>query len=149
MITDSLVSFEKYLTLHERFAKVYDFLKSNILSQMEDGRVAIDGDNIYVTISTFEGKGADELPPVEVHDSYIDIHVLLVGVETIGFIDRALCLGKDVKYDEVADTAILNELPEVFTSYAPGYFVICFPKDGHAPGIGNGVIRKAVIKVRV
>ena len=42
MITDSLVSFEKYLTLHERFAKVYDFLKSNILSQMEDGRVAID-----------------------------------------------------------------------------------------------------------
>ena len=117
MITDSLVSFEKYLTLHERFAKVYDFLKSNILSQMEDGRVAIDGDNIYVTISTFEGKGADELPPVEVHDSYIDIHVLLEGVETIGFIDRALCLGKDVKYDEVADTAILNELPEVFTSW--------------------------------
>ena len=39
--------------------------------------------------------------------------------------------------------------PTAYTKVYPGQFVIYFPSDGHAPGIGQGTIRKAVIKIPV
>lgn len=149
MIIDSLISFEKYISLHQSFEKVYNYLKENDLKSLPVGRHPIEEGNIWIKVSENQGRGVEDLPPVEVHDSFIDIHIVISGVETIGFVDRTKCLGKDVEYDEKEDVAYLKEAPEVFVSYPENNFVICFPKDGHAPMIGNGVIRKAVIKVRV
>ena len=45
MILDSLKSFERYITLHERFGKVYEFIKSHDLHSLEDGKHVIEEDN--------------------------------------------------------------------------------------------------------
>ena len=55
MILDSLKSFERYITLHERFGKVYEFIKSHDLHSLEDGKHVIEEDNIWCTVSTSEG----------------------------------------------------------------------------------------------
>lgn len=149
MIIDSVKSFEKYLNLHESFAKVYDFLKKNDLSKLEIGKHMIEEGNVWCAISEKPGQGFVNVPPIEVHDSFIDIHIPIVGTETIGFIDRAKCSGVDAKYDAEKDMALLDETPEVYVTCGPENFVICFPKDGHAPMMGDGTIRKAIFKVRV
>ena len=147
MIVDSLKSFEKYITLHKSFDKVYDFLQKTNLNALEEGNHIIEEGNIWCTITSYPEKELSELPALEVHDSFIDIHVVLSGVETMGFTDRAKCLG--VGYNEQKDVAYLKESPEVFVNYSESNFIICFPQDAHAPMLGGDAVKKAVIKVRV
>lgn len=149
MILDSLKSFERYVELHKSFGKVYAFIKDNDLYGLPEGKHIIEENNIWCTVVSEEGKGLEECTPLEVHDSFIDIHVILEGTETIGFRDRAKCMGTEVKYDEAKDIALLTEEPEAFVSYSDGNMVICFPQDAHAPMMGNGTIRKAIFKVRL
>jgi len=149
MIIDSLQSFERYVGIHELFPKVCDFIRKNDLHSLQVGKYDIDGSNAWVSITECDAKGLDAAPVLEVHDSYIDIHVPLNSTETIGWRDRARCSGADVEYDAENDFAELREEPEVFVSVDPDNFVICFPKDAHAPLMGTGVIRKAIFKVRV
>ncbi len=150
MIIDSVKSFERYLNLHERFAQVHEFLKANDLTKLEEGKHVIDPNNIWCTITKTEGKGLDNPTPLEAHDSFIDIHIVLDGGELIGFKDRARCDCTDVKYDEANDVALIpDEDPEVYVSNFGGNFVMCFPQDCHSPLMGEGPLTKAVIKVRV
>ncbi|HIZ86697.1 MAG TPA: YhcH/YjgK/YiaL family protein [Candidatus Coprenecus pullistercoris] len=148
MILDSIKSFERYLTLHASFGKVHRFIKDNDLHALPEGKHVIEEGNIWCSISASEAKDIQDAP-LEVHDSFIDIHVILEGTEIIGFRDRAKCMGVDVKYDEAADIAFLKEKPEAYVSYSDNNFIICFPQDCHAPLIGTGTIRKAVFKVRI
>ena len=39
--------------------------------------------------------------------------------------------------------------PTAYTKIYPGQFAVYFPEDGHAPGIGEGSIRKIIVKVQV
>ena len=148
MIIDSVKSFERYTTLHASFGKVLEFIKKNDLHSLAEGKHVIEENNIWCTVSSQTAKELQDAP-LEVHDSFIDIHIVLEGNEIIGFRDRAKCMGMDVKYDETADIAYLNEKPEAYISYGDDNFVICFPQDCHAPLIGTGTIKKAVFKVRL
>ncbi len=160
MISDSLKGFERYIKLHPRFEAAYDFIRKTDFSTMETGEYTIlKGDKmipsvdgpvaqkeIYCTIWEGDGKGL-EIPQLEVHDSYIDVHILIEGSETIGLRDRSKCSGEVAKYDGDKDIAFMEEEPENFINLAPGNFVILFPHDAHAPLIGEGKIKKAVIKI--
>lgn len=149
MIIDSIKSFERYTGIHESFADVCRFLKENNLSLLEDGDYEISGDRVRCRISVQDAKSIDEMPRLEVHDSHIDIHIVIEGSETIGFKSRGACDGTGVEYDAERDIAFFADAPETFVNYAGDNFVICFPTDAHAPLIGNGRIRKAVFKVLV
>lgn len=148
MIVDSIRGFEKYKGLHERFGKVFEFLRKSDLGAMEPGEYEIDGKDVYCKIECADARPLEEMK-LEMHDVYIDIHVLIEGNETIGFRDRALCSDSNISYDEGRDIAFPEEEPEVFVNLGEGNLVICFPSDAHAPLLGEGKIRKAVIKVRV
>lgn len=148
MIVDSLKGFERYLSFHPRFTKAYEFLIKNDLASLEPGKHSIMGKEIYCSVWEGEGKGMD-IPKLEVHDSYIDIHYLLEGNEVIGHRDRSRCAGDNIPYDNENDIAFLEEVPENFINLSPGNVAIIFPHDAHAPLIGEGFIRKIVIKVLV
>lgn len=146
MIVDSLRGFERYLHFHPRFAKAFEFMIKTNLDSLKEGEYPIVGREIYCTIWEGEGKGL-EIPKLEVHDSYIDIHILLSGNETIGLRDRSKCNADDVTYDKEKDIAFLDETPETFINLSPGSAAVIFPHDAHAPLIGEGKIKKAIIKV--
>ena len=148
MIVDSVKGFEKYKGLHEKFGKVYEYIRKNDLQAMAPGEYEIDGPGVRCTIEEKEAKGFDDIK-LEVHDVFIDIHILLEGNETIGFRDRGQCVGSILNYDEGRDVAFPEEAPEVYVNLDPGNLVICFPSDAHAPLLGNGRIKKAIIKVKV
>ena len=148
MILDSLKSFEKYQTLQEGFDKVYQFLKKNDIYSMECGKYEIDGKKVYCTISEGELRDVEEAK-LEIHDSYIDIHVLLDGSETIGIKDRSKCNGDNTKYQEADDIAFLEDEPENYVVLGIGNIAVIFPADAHAPLLGTGSYKKAVFKVHV
>ena len=86
---------------------------------------------------------------IETHDKYIDIQLPLFGVEKIGWKSRGELQEESIPYDEEKDITFYIDHPTAYTKVYPGQFVIYFPSDGHAPGIGQGTIRKAVIKIPV
>lgn len=148
MIIDSVKSFERYKEFHKGFDKVYDFIRKNDLAKLPVGKYPIVDNEVWCTISESDGKSVETMPKMEVHDSFIDIHILLEGDETIGFKDRAKCDLASAEYNEAQDYALFEQDPEVFVSCGINNFVICFPSDGHTPLLGSGKIRKAVFKVR-
>lgn len=149
MIVDSVKSFEKYKELAEGFDKVYSFMRDSKFATLEDGKYEIDGDSLYCTISTQKLRDVTHAD-LEIHDSHIDIHVILEGYETIGHKDRALCDNHDVSYDEANDIAFLKgEGADNYLSLGKGNLAILFPADAHSPLIGEGEVKKAVFKILI
>ena len=150
MIIDSIKSFERYKEFQTGFDKVYDFLRKHDLNTLELGNHPIVENDVWCTISESDARDIADLPKMEVHDSFVDVHILLEGDETIGWKDRAKCENHQMaEYNEAQDVALFDEMPEVFISCSTGNFVMCFPSDAHTPLLGSGTIKKAVFKIRV
>ncbi len=148
MILDSVKGFERYTKMHARFEKAYEFMRSSDFSKMEPGEYPIDGKDIYCKVWAGDAKGI-EIPKLEVHDTYIDIHVLIEGEETIGHKDRSKCSAEEIVYNDADVIAFFDDAPDNFISMTPGNAVLFFPHDAHAPLIGTGKIKKAVLKIRM
>ncbi len=148
MILDSIKSFEKYQTLQDGFDMVYQFIKKNNLHELPVGSYDIDGKRVYCSIVEGELKGLEE-SKLEIHDSYIDIHILLEGAETIGLKDRSKCSDESTSYDEGSDIGFYNDEPENYLVMGVDNFAVIFPADAHAPLMGEGKFKKAIIKVHV
>ncbi|MDR1985096.1 MAG: YhcH/YjgK/YiaL family protein [Prevotellaceae bacterium] len=148
MIIDSILGLERYRRMNEGFEKAFKFLRSNDITKLEIGRYDIDGDNVYAMVSENNLKNIEDAK-LEVHDSYIDIQVPVSANETFGWKDRTLCNTGEGKYDDENDIAFFDDEPEVFCVVNPLQIVIFFPNDAHAPLIGNGKLKKIVIKVKI
>ncbi len=148
MIVSSLKYSQRVESLHVRFKTLFEFVKSNNLLEMPLGRVEVDGDNIFINNVEIDGVAADK-QLLEMHQLYIDIHILLRGEETIGWksIDEIENITK--AYDEESECALSDDLPTSYTTLREGEFMIVYPEDPHAPAISEGKIRKLIAKVRL
>ena len=148
MIIDSILGLERYRKMNDGFEKAFKFLRSNDLMKIENGNYEIDGDNVFAIVSENDLKAIEDAK-LEVHDSYIDIQVPISANETFGWKDRTMCNTGEGQYDDDKDIAFFDDEPEVFSVVNPLQVVIFFPNDAHAPLIGNGKIKKLVIKVKI
>ncbi|MFR9520406.1 MAG: YhcH/YjgK/YiaL family protein [Rikenellaceae bacterium] len=148
MIVTSLKYSQRVESLHPRFKVLFDYIKSNNLLEMPLGRVEVDGDNIFINNVEIDGV-ARENQPLEMHQLYIDVHILLRGEETIGWksIDELENISKT--YDSDSECALSNDTPTSYTTLREGEFMIVYPEDPHAPAISDGKIRKLIAKVRL
>lgn len=145
MIYDKLSLSDNYAGISPRLSKALAFLREADFSKLEDGKHVIDGDKIFVNISSFMTKG-NEFP--EAHKKYIDIQYVIEGEEYCGV----------AALSEMTEE-IVNEPDSDFYRYrgetyniklGNGYFVVLFPQDAHAPGrfiTEPKPVRKAVVKV--
>ena len=148
MIIDSLQNAEKYFCLHPRFAKAFAWIRTIDLGTIEPGKYPVEGTDIHASVSEKEGvhKTAAKF---ECHDKYIDIQVCPSGSECLGWKPRELCHDIKERYNEEKDVTFFNDLPGTYFHMHEGEFAIFYPEDVHAPMIGDGMIRKLVIKVRL
>lgn len=146
MIHDSLKNSSSIEKLHPKFKQAFDYIKNTDFSTLEDGKIELDGDKLYISIASIKGKDKKEAL-IETHNNYIDIQLPLLGVEKIGW--KAGCNLQEVAqpYNPEKDITFFVDRPTAYTKIYPGEFVVYFPEDGHAPGIGEGLIRKIVVKV--
>lgn len=145
MIICKIEHIGRYAALHPRFALVDDFLRSHDLSTMPLGHYEIEGKNLFVNIMEVMPKSRHEAR-LETHNEMIDIQILLQGKEQHGFAPRdTLC---DTFYDKANDISFYDESYDNVMTILPGYAVIYFPEDAHAPAICEQRIRKAIFKVK-
>ena len=147
MIIDSLENAHLYEGLHERFPAAFAFIRSLNLSTLEVGKYEIDGRNIHAAVSEKEGV-AESDAKFEAHDQYIDIQVCPAGRETLGWRPRKECTQVKVPYNEEKDVTFFSDRPSTYFDLHEGHFAIFYPGDVHAPMIGEGPIKKLVIKIK-
>lgn len=148
MIVSNLQNSQRIEGIHPLFKTLFNYVKTHDLLHADLGRIEIDGDRLFIN-----NVNPECLPPekqvLELHHEYIDVHIPLEGMETIGW--KALeDLQNEIKaYSKEEDCALYSDIPSVYVDLAPGQFMIVYPEDPHAPIIGHGKIRKLIAKVKL
>jgi YhcH/YjgK/YiaL family protein len=150
MIVDTIQNASKYFSVHPLFAKAFQYISQTDLSTIEMGRYEIDGDNLKAIFSNKKGMTAVEsIAKFECHDKHIDIQLCISGNETIGWKPRGECIKPKGDYNPEKDVKFYDDEPDMYFQLSDGQFAIFFPEDVHAPMIGEGEIRKLVVKVKI
>ncbi len=146
MILDTLGNAFRYVHLNHRFPLALKFMRETNLAELSTGRHMIDGDRVYASVSRGAGRRKEDCL-LEAHFDYIDIQVVLAGVEEMGWKSRSLCEQPAGEYDRKKDMQFFKDSPDTWFTVQPGQFVIFFPEDAHMPMIAPHEIHKVVIKV--
>lgn len=148
MILDTLASLNRYTALHPWFARVFEYLRGTDLMMLSLGRHAVQGEQLFAIVEHCAGRTREEAK-LECHRRYIDIQLVLEGVDEMGWKPVADCVDPATDYDEARDIRFFNDTPSSWIATPPGAFCIFFPEDAHAPLVSSGHIRKVVMKVAV
>lgn len=149
MIIDTLENAGRYAGVHPLFAQAFAYLNNTDLTALEDGKYDI-SEGLKSIASNKKGKtAAESLAKFECHNKNIDIQFCISGNEQIGWKPRAKCVTPNGEYSDEKDVQFYNDEPDMFFSLTAGQFVILFPEDVHAPMIGDDLIKKLVIKVKI
>ena len=150
MIIDTLDNSARYDCVHPLFVKAFEYINSLDLSTIAEGKYEIQGDNLRAIVSNKKGMTASEsAAKFECHDKHIDIQFCINGVEKIGWKPRGACSSQRGEYNPEKDVLFYNDTPEMYFELRDGQFAIFYPEDVHAPMIGDGMIKKVVIKVKL
>ena len=84
MIVSNLQNSQRVERLHPLFKTLFDYVKTHDLFHAELGRIEIDGDNLFINNVNPDCVARDK-QVLELHRDYIDVHILLEGIETIGW----------------------------------------------------------------
>lgn len=149
MIIDSIKNASKYYDVHPSFREAFDAL-AKIVNDTPDERITVDGDNIFINLSTYTNKNVSECL-FESHKKYIDIQYVITGAELIDVCQTDTLKATDDRLD--TDDIAFYENSDIFsTAYlTDGIFVVLFPGEAHRPCVapdGKGIkTKKAVAKI--
>ena len=150
MILDNLSGASKYVSLNPLFVKAFAYISSVDLASLEVGKFDIDGDRIRGIVSDKNGTtAAESTAKFECHNAHIDIQVCIRGKETLGWKPRSTCILPRGEYNPEKDVLFYDDIPDMFFGMTDNQFAIFYPEDVHAPMIGDGAIKKLVIKVKI
>jgi biofilm protein TabA len=150
MVIDTLQNAKKYYSLHPLFAKAFEYINSTDLVNLKVGEYCIEENKLRAIVASFNGITAEvSCKEFECHNQHIDIQVCISGVESFGWAPREKCDQPNGEYDTKTDVQLYYNSPHLFFQLREGQFVILLPNDVHAPMIGDGFIKKIIIKVKV
>jgi YhcH/YjgK/YiaL family protein len=149
MIIDTLTNASKYFSVHPLFEKAFAYIRQTELAGAADGKLDV-GEGLKAIFSNSPGKTKEaSVSKFECHNKNIDIQVCINGIETIGWRPRETCVTPNEVYNDEKDVLFFGDKPDMFFQLTNGQFVIFFPEDVHAPMIGEGEIKKLVMKVKI
>jgi biofilm protein TabA len=146
MILDTLDRVSTLAVMSPAFADAAAFLAGGGLADLEPGRFDVGTRGVSVIVACGGARRADE-GRLEAHRRFIDIQVLLAGRESIGWRPLADCRQPDAAYDPATDLQFFADPPQVWLPLEPGQFAVFWPADAHLPQVGEGDMKKLVVKV--
>ena len=146
MIFDTLAHIDNYKGIHKGVFKGLCLLRDTDFSVLEDKRYELDGEDFFF-ITSYETQLVNDTP--EAHQKYIDIHFPLSGKEIVGWKHLSNLGTSEAPFDTDNDFALYAEEPTTYFTVMPGEFYIVYPEDAHAPIIGEGTLRKLIVKVMI
>lgn len=149
MIIDNIENLKIYKNIPN---EVIDFLSRLNLSDIELGKKVL-SDNVYLNIEEYNTKLLKNAK-FESHDKYIDIQLLLNGMEEIYYTSR-FGLNVNIPYNEESDITFYSDSVKKFPSVKldGSNFMMIFPHEAHAPqvSIDENIqkVLKVVVKIKV
>lgn len=148
MIVDSIKNADKYFSMHPNFAKAFEFIRKQDLENMPVGKFEVDGREIHGFVSEKEGA-TRETTKFESHKNYIDIQICPKGKEEYGWKPLEKCVASIDGYLPEKDAFYYKETAEINFTIEAGEFAIFYPEDVHSAGVGEGIVKKLVLKVKI
>ncbi len=148
MIVSDLKNCKRYKNIIPYFKDLFTFLNDNDLKTKEKGRISIIENELYINVVEINAKEQSE-QILEAHQDYIDIHIPLNKEEIIGWKLTKNCSQIIDPYSKENDCVLFSDTPSTFFKIFPGEFIVVFPEDAHAPAIGEGMLKKAIVKIRI
>lgn len=149
MILCAINDAKRFAPLGPAIAEAIDWLIDHQNDSFSKGTIEI-GDTARITVKCEEPH---LLPPekaeLEAHRRFIDIHVPLKDVETIGWAPVSKLKYPHGEYDPERDICFFGDSATSLLHVRVGQIAIFFPDDAHAPNIGIGNHRKLCIKIPV
>ena len=147
MIYDKLSNAALYASAGTPLGKALKFA-ANFDPDTPDGKIEIDGANMYALSVTYDTSPAEDLS-FEAHRKYIDVQLLLSGTEDIDVSQDLDDMEVIQPYSDENDAG-LYDTPENWSTIVlrSGNFAVFYPDDAHRPGAGDGSsVRKLVVKI--
>ena len=148
MIFSTISQADRYATLNPLFPRAFDYIRSTDLHALAPGHYPIIGDDLFVIIEHMPGRTRAEAQ-LECHRRYIDIQLVLEGVDEMGWKPLADCREPVSYYSAEKDIQFFHDAAASWIATPPDHFCIFFPEDAHAPLVSAGSLRKAVFKIAV
>jgi biofilm protein TabA len=145
---------DRYTALHPLFPRAFDFLRSTDLMALTPGKHVVQGEQVFAIVEACAGR-TRAAAQLECHRRYIDIQLVLEGVDEMGWKPVGDCVDPATDYDAMRDIRFFSDAPSSWIATPPGSFCLFFPDDAHAPlvsalaGTSAGMIRKVVMKIAV
>jgi YhcH/YjgK/YiaL family protein len=151
MIIGNIKDFKPEYFTSPNIKKAIEWANSHDLLNLQPGKTVIDGDNLWVNRQSYVGKKFEEAK-IEGHEKYLDLQLVLKGVEGMGYVDkRKAGLTVTSPYDEVKDKANYEGQLDGIINLRENFFALVFPEDLHKPclKVNDEVIEKAVFKIKI
>lgn len=147
MIYDSLNNIERYKGISKNLDKAIDFIRNVDLSDLNIGKIEIDGEKVFANVMEATTKDSEETC-FEIHHKYMDIQIDIIGTEMI-----EIGIGELEQiepYDESKDIGFYKAKNSQTCVMGYNKFMICMVGEPHKPGVNvnnKELIKKCVIKV--
>ncbi len=148
MILSTLTNADRYAALHPLFQSAFDYIRNTNLLALAPGCYPILDEQLFVIVENVAGRSRAEAK-LECHRKYIDIQLVLEGVDVMGWKSLADCHNPVSDYSAEKDIQFFHDAPASWIATPPGAFCIFFPEDAHAPLVETGNIRKVIFKIAV
>ena len=148
MIFSTLSQSSRYAALHPLFPRAFEYIRNTDLHALAPGHYPIVGDDLFAIVEHVPGRTRAEAQ-LECHRRYIDIQLVLEGVDEMGWKPLADCREPVSDHSAEKDIRFFRDAPATWIATPPGAFCIFFPEDAHAPLVGSGHIRKVIFKIAV
>lgn len=148
MILTSVKALPRYANIHPNLKTAIDFLQSTDLASLSGDKIEVDGDKVFIKLANTQLLTPEEAK-FEAHNKYLDIQIPLSASESFGWGNRDELKEPKGEFDEKKDLLFFADKPTTYIKVLPGECVIFFPEDAHAPLVGEGSIRKVIVKVAV
>ena len=148
MILSTLSQSSRYATLHPLFPCAFEYIRNTDLLALAPGRYPIVDKQLFVIVENIAGRTRTDAK-LECHRKYIDIQLVLEGVDEMGWKALADCREPVNDYSAEKDIQFFHDAPASWIATPPNTFCIFFPEDAHAPLVSVGNVRKVIFKIAV
>jgi biofilm protein TabA len=146
MILSTYSQSGRYAVLHPLFPRAFEYIRNTDLMSLAPGHHPILGKDLFAIVEHEAGRTRAEAQ-LESHRRYIDIQMVLEGIDEMGWKPLADCREPVDDYSAERDIRFFRDAPASWIAVPSGAFCIFFPEDAHAPLVSTGIIRKAVFKI--
>lgn len=146
MIFSNLSVSSRYAALHPLFPRAFEFIRDTDLGALAPGHYPIMGEDLFAIVEHLPGRTRADAP-LESHRRYIDIQLVVEGVDEMGWKALGDCHDPVGDYSAERDIRFFRDAPAVWIATPADHFCIFFPEDAHAPLVSEGSIRKVIFKI--